>query len=285
MRSTEQWWPRRLTLPSRQWALAKVRLARGARRGPVGHSRNQQADSNAAILRLTHGRDVPNVCSRAFVWYDRLINRTRGLDRVGQSIRGEGRKRLIAATAECYRRSGAAATTIKDVCRQADASVGTVYHHFPRGLPDLEAALYLDALADYQAGLLDELQRHDSAEAGVKAVVLFHLEWIASNLSRAHFLLYFSPGWLTSDQAKSLRKMNERFVRAAEAWREPYLETGEIRRRSPILYGPLILGPAQQFGSLLIASGGDENHVASAVRAEGPELAEAAWSSVKGERG
>jgi AcrR family transcriptional regulator len=175
--------------------------------------------------------------------------------------------------------------TIKEVCERADASVGTVYHHFPRGLPDLEAVLYLETLADYQAGLLDELQCHRSAESGVKAVVLFHLEWIASNLSRAHFLLYFSPDWLTSEQAGNLREMNERFVRAAEAWRESYLENGQMRRRSPVLYGPLILGPAQQFGSLLIASGGDEDDVTSAVRAEGPELAEAAWSLVKGEQG
>jgi AcrR family transcriptional regulator len=173
--------------------------------------------------------------------------------------------------------------TINQVCAQANASVGTVYHHFPGGLRDLEDALYLDALASYQQGLLSELQRHRSAAAGVKAVVTFHLDWMASNLPLAHYLLFFSASWLSSGHLERLEAMNADFGLAAAQWREPHVASGRIRRLPNPLYGPIILGPAQQFGSEIIASAGHDR-VADAVRRAGPVLANAAWLSVKGEK-
>src|SRR5580704_8201355 len=93
--------------------------------------------------------------------------------------RGEDRARLIGAAAACYGRGGRRAMTLSQVCAQADASVGTVYHHFPGGLRDIEDALYLDTLRGYQQGLLSELRRHRSAHAGVKSTVIYHLDWVA----------------------------------------------------------------------------------------------------------
>jgi AcrR family transcriptional regulator len=171
--------------------------------------------------------------------------------------------------------------TINQVCAQADASVGTVYHHFPGGIRDLEDVLYLDTLASYQQGLLSELRRHRSAAAGVKSVVMFHLDWLASNLPLAQYLLSFSASWLSAEHLAQLELMNADFVRAAEAWREPHVSSGHIRRLPSMLYGSIVLGPAQQYGSEIIAKAALED-VAVAVRRVGPDLADAAWLAVKG---
>jgi AcrR family transcriptional regulator len=198
-----------------------------------------------------------------------------------RGIRGEGRVRLIGAAAVCYGRGGRGAMTINQVCAQANTSVGTVYHHFPGGLRDLEDALYLDTLASYQEGLLSELQHHDSAASGVRAVVMFHLEWLANNLPLAHYLLFFSASWLSSEHLAQLETMNASFARAVDAWRKPYVAAGHIRRVPSMLYGSIILGPAQQYGSEILA-GADVEDVAGAVRGVGPVLADAAWLAVKG---
>jgi len=200
-----------------------------------------------------------------------------------RGIRGEGRRRVFCAAAECYGKGGRAAMTINQVCSHAQASVGTLYHHFPGGLKEVEDALYLDTLAAYQAGLLSELRRHSDAEAGVKAVVLFHLEWMASNLALAHYLQFFSASWLTAEHLAQLEEMNANFARAAAEWREPHVAAGRLRDYPSLLYGAIILGPAQQFGSDLIAKATGQD-VAAAFRRAGPVLAEAAWLDVQGEQ-
>jgi len=196
-------------------------------------------------------------------------------------IRGQGRDRLIDAAAVCYGKGGRGAMTLSNVCSEASASVGTAYHHFPGGLRDLEDSLYLDTLAAYQAGLIAELQRHSSAAAGVKAIVLFHLDWMATNLSLAHYLLFFSASWLAPERLEELEAMNKDFAHAIGAWRKPHIESGHIRRLPGELYGPLILGPAQQYGSEIIARASAED-VSGAIRRVGPALANAAWLAVKG---
>lgn len=199
-----------------------------------------------------------------------------------RSIRGEGRNRLARAAAECYHADGRSGMTVERVCERAGASVGTVYHHFPGGLRGLEDALYLDTVAAYQDGLLAELLTHRSAKAGVRATVLFHIEWMASNLPLAHFLLFFSASWLERDSVAQLERMNARFARGAEAWRAPHVAAGRIRRLPSGLYGPIVLGPAQQLGGQIIAHESAASAI-SAIRRAGPALADAAWLAVKGD--
>lgn len=199
-----------------------------------------------------------------------------------RGIRGDGRARLIGAAAVCYGRGGRRAMTIDQVCARADAGIGTVYHHFPGGLRDLEDALYLDTLASYQKGLLAELQRHRSAAAGVKSIVRFHLDWIAGNVPLAQYLLFFSASWLSSEHFAQLQDMNADFARAVAEWCEPHVSSGRIRRLPITLFGLIVLGAAQQYGSEIIA-GADVEDAAGAIRRAGPVLANAAWLAVKGE--
>jgi len=201
-----------------------------------------------------------------------------------RGTRGEGRKRLIGAAAVCYGKGARGAPTINQVCAQANASVGSVYHHFPGGLTDLEDALYLETLGSYQQDLLSELARHRSAAPGVKSMVTFHLDWMARNLRLAHYLCYFNTSWLEAENLERLEAMNDEFGRATSAWRKPHVESGYIRQLPVLVYGSIILGPAQQYGSELIGRLGTDQ-LASAFRDAGPALADAAWLAVKGQKG
>src|SRR5215470_3529278 len=44
---------------------------------------------------------------------------------------GDTRRRIVAATRALHIEQGMADTTVKQIARRADVSVGTVYHHFP----------------------------------------------------------------------------------------------------------------------------------------------------------
>jgi AcrR family transcriptional regulator len=198
--------------------------------------------------------------------------------------RGEDRARLIGAAAACYRRGGRQAMTLSRLRAQADASVGNVYHHLPGGPRDIEDALYLETLAGYQQGLLSELRRHRSAAAGVKSIVFFHLDWIAGNIPLAQYVLAFNASWLSSEHIEQLEDMNARFSRAIADWREPHVAAGRLRRLPTMLYGLIVLGPAQQYGSEVIAKA-DVDDLAREIRRAGPTLADAAWLAVKGDAG
>ena len=67
------------------------------------------------------------------------------------------RAAIVAAALECFTRKGVAATTVEDLRRGSGASIGSIYHHFA-SKEHVAAALYLDALADYQRGMLVALQ-------------------------------------------------------------------------------------------------------------------------------
>jgi AcrR family transcriptional regulator len=109
--------------------------------------------------------------------------------------------------AACYGRGGHGAMTIHQVCAQANASVGTVFHHFPRGLREIEDALYLDTLRLFQRGFLSELGRHRSAAAGVRSSIVFHLDWMAGNIPLAQYVLAFNASWLSPAHLAQLEEM------------------------------------------------------------------------------
>ena len=77
---------------------------------------------------------------------------------------------------------------VDGLLREAGAGVGTFYHHFPGGIPDVLAALGLDAAAGYEAALQRVLQRNRDAETGVKALVHHHARWWAENAGPASLL-------------------------------------------------------------------------------------------------
>ncbi|MGV7591984.1 TetR/AcrR family transcriptional regulator, partial [Mycobacterium kansasii] len=49
-------------------------------------------------------------------------------------------ERLVVAMGELLRRQGYGATTVKQLTEAAGATMGSLYHHFPGGKPEVAAA-------------------------------------------------------------------------------------------------------------------------------------------------
>jgi AcrR family transcriptional regulator len=75
------------------------------------------------------------------------------------------KERILASTAELFRRQGYAGTGLKQIVAEADAPFGSLYHHFPGGKEQL-AAEALERSGQSWTGLLDEVLESSRTTAG-----------------------------------------------------------------------------------------------------------------------
>jgi AcrR family transcriptional regulator len=164
---------------------------------------------------------------------------------------------------------GAIAATLEDIRRDAEVSVGALYHHFP-DKPALAAAVYAQVMLEYQTGFVTMLGKHDTAEGGIRGGVAHHLKWVAANRSEAVLLL--------GDRLDSaeLRACNRAFFTAVRDWWRPHHTYGALRPMQAGVTGALWIGPAQEFSRYWIA--GDEPRIPRGVI---KRFADAAWMTLQ----
>lgn len=149
------------------------------------------------------------------------------------------------AALDCFTRLGFAATTMEDIRARSGASTGSLYHHFG-GKEDLAAALYVEALRDYQAGFLRALVPRVSPRRAVRAMVDHHLRWVREHPDWARYLLDMGrQAELVAATREQVEAMNRDFSAGVLRWLEPHFVRGELRRLSPVLLYAIVLGPAQ----------------------------------------
>jgi AcrR family transcriptional regulator len=164
---------------------------------------------------------------------------------------------------------GALAATLDEVRRDAEVSVGALYHHFP-DKPALAAAVYAQVMGEYQSGFVTMLRRHDSAEGGIRGGVAHHLRWVAANRSEAALLL--------GDRLDSaeLQESNRAFFAEVRGWWRPHHNYGALRPMHAGVTAALWFGPAQEFSRYWIA--GDEPRMPRGVV---KTFADAAWKALR----
>ena len=179
------------------------------------------------------------------------------------------RDRILASALERFADAGLVATTLDEIRAAADASVGSVYHAFPGGKEDIVASLYLDVLGRYQQAFLAELERHATAERGVKAIVDLHVRWCVRHPAEARFLVAARD----AVPRRELAELNRPFFDGVMAW---WAGRGAVRDLPLELVHALWLGPAQQVV---------EHWLAGRARRPTPDtrriLANAAWSALR----
>jgi AcrR family transcriptional regulator len=160
---------------------------------------------------------------------------------------------------------GAIAATLEDIRRDADVSVGALYHHFP-DKSALAAAVYAQLMSEYQGSFVAMLRRQDTAEDGIRGGVAHHLRWVAANRGEAVLLL--------GDRLDSaeLRDCNRAFFIAVRDWWRPHHTYGALRPMQAGVTAALWIGPAQEFSRYWIA--GDELRMPRGVI---KGIADAAW--------
>lgn len=184
------------------------------------------------------------------------------------------RAAVLAAALDLLTQRGYEATTVEAIRKASGVSIGSIYHHFG-GKEGIAAALYLDALRDYQAGFLAALQGRHGARTGIEAAVRFDVDWIAANPDAARLLLADREARAAAAATDDLRATNRAFFSAVQAWMAPRAARGEIRRLDPDLFEALVLGPSHAYARHHLA-GRATTPLATARRA----LAAAAWAAV-----
>jgi AcrR family transcriptional regulator len=188
---------------------------------------------------------------------------------VPSADRSGARGRLLEVARRRFAADGAIAATLDEIRRDADVSVGAMYHHFP-DKPALAAAVYAQVMGEYQAGFLAMLRRHATAEGGIRGGVAHHLRWVVDNRSEAALLL--------GDRLDSaeLRDCNREFFAAVRDWWRPHHSYGALRPMQAGITAALWFGPAQEFSRYWIA--GDE---AKMPRGVVKTFADAAWKALR----
>ncbi|BBZ10113.1 TetR/AcrR family transcriptional regulator [Mycobacterium branderi] len=179
--------------------------------------------------------------------------------------RPDARGKLLAVARRRFAADGALAATLDEVRREANVSVGALYHHFPDKAA-LAAAVYAQVMGEYQAGFITMLREHATAEGGIRGGVAHHLRWVAANRAEAALLL--------GDRLESpaLRDSNREFFTAIHDWWRPHHAYGVLRPIQPGITAALWFGPAQEFSRHWIS--GQETKMPDAVI---KEFADAAW--------
>ena len=198
----------------------------------------------------------------------------------GQKSASLGRReQILQAALECFTSYGFAKATMDDIRARAEASTGSVYHHF-KSKEQLAAELYVEGVRSYQEGLQRELLRHRSAERGIKALVRFHLTWIEQNPEWARYLSQSREADFVAATETTLRQLNRKMFRVFGDWIEPFAAAGEVMRLPSDVGVALLIGPAQQYARGMLA-GRQRTDLATATRL----LGDAAWKSIRIDRG
>lgn len=183
-------------------------------------------------------------------------------------VRG-ARDRLISVARRRFAAEGTIAPTLDEIRREAEVSVGSLYHHFP-DKPALAAAVYAQVMAEYQAGFLAMLREQATADDGIRGGVRNHLDWVATHRGEAALLL--------GDRLDSpeLREANRNFFATIRDWWRPHHTYGALVAMRPGITAALWLGPAQEYARYWIA--GDSADMGSEVI---DTFADAAWKALQ----
>lgn len=195
-----------------------------------------------------------------------------------KSIHETSKKRtsdIIQAALECFTELGFNDTSMADICTRADASIGSVYHHF-KSKEQLASAVYLEGIEVYQSGILKIFEKEENAFKGISSVIEYHLRWIDKNTDWAQFLFQKKiHSSVISETEEKLLNLNKIFVNKTLDWFKLHITAGTIRPLSWDLLIALLLGPCQEYTKLYLTKK-TSTKIDDAVR----ELSLAAWRSL-----
>ncbi len=185
------------------------------------------------------------------------------------------RKRsILDAALACFSERGVEGTTIQDIQAAAGCSVGSLYHHFG-SKEGVAEALWLDAIARFNAAMIRKIETAASGEEAVRGVVTTYCAWTARHARLARFL--HSRDIEFSEDAKARqRALHQAYIGRVFELFAPFVRAGEVAELPLHAYVPLISGPIEAYVRRWL--GGD---APSPTRVQ--ELfADAAWNAVKG---
>ncbi|MCD6707181.1 MAG: TetR/AcrR family transcriptional regulator [Thiobacillus sp.] len=153
---------------------------------------------------------------------------------------GQISERIIAAALQLFTQRGYFSTSVPDMARAAQVSVGSIYHHF-KDKEDVARALYLGLTVGLQEALekiaLDNATAHDRC----RAVMTTLFELTESNRDAMEFMLYAKHrDFLPSERPVCSSKPFE----TMRAFVQSGMENGEIRNMDVMVATSCLFGGA-----------------------------------------
>ncbi|MDB6446895.1 MULTISPECIES: TetR/AcrR family transcriptional regulator [Pseudomonas] len=109
------------------------------------------------------------------------------IERAFPGRRGELKRSILRQALACFNETGIEATNIETIRAKCETSVGAIYHHFGNK-EGIVATLFFTALED-QGALRDSyLQKAQTAQEGVVALVHSYVEWVDEHPDMARFV-------------------------------------------------------------------------------------------------
>ncbi len=193
-----------------------------------------------------------------------------------QNRTSELKNRVLNVALARFTESGIERTNIGDILKDADCSVGSLYHHFG-SKEGIAEALFVDGTRQFNENLLDALLKHKKAEPGVKSIVLWCCRWVTRQPQLAAYML--SREIKLSEQARQeLRELDRSYRDALISWFAPRIESGELKDLHFNVYVPLISGPTLEYSRMWLSG-----RYSRSPETVSKVMAEAAWQSVRGQ--
>ena len=129
-------------------------------------------------------------------------------------------------------------TSVHDIRRTADISIGAVYHHF-KSKEEIAKAIYSDLLEAMTESMAEIVKTHESTPARCKAIMALLFEMAENNPAEMDFMLYakhreFMPTAIPVCSSRPLAMMREVVQQGIDA--------GEIREKDVILATTCLFG-------------------------------------------
>ena len=193
-----------------------------------------------------------------------------------RSVATKARKAsVLAAALDCFTRLGTDGTTIQDIQRQANCSIGSIYHHFG-SKEGIAEELFLDGIARFNKGMVRQLKKCLDAEESVRAVVGYYCDWSTRHRELARYLHSRDIDFSTEAKAR-LKRIHQDYIAAVFLWFAPFVEAGQMRQLPIDTYVPLISGPIQEYVRRWLSG-----HYSIGPKQVREVFADAAWNAVKG---
>ena len=193
-----------------------------------------------------------------------------------QNRTSELKNRVMQVALTHFSKAGIERTNVGDILKDAQCSVGSLYHHFGNK-EGIAEALFIEGIRQFNSGLLAALQSRRTGETGVRAIIRYCCQWVTEQPALAAFLL--SREIKLSESAKrELKELDRAFGQALYDWFVPHVQKGELLELPRSLYIPIICGPTLEYSRLWLS--GRNRRSPDDVSAL---LAEAAWQSIRGD--
>ena len=193
-----------------------------------------------------------------------------------QNRTSELKNRVMQVALTHFSKAGIERTNVGDILKDAQCSVGSLYHHFGNK-EGIAEALFIEGIRQFNGGLLAALLSRRTGETGVRAIIRYCCQWVTEQPALAAFLL--SREIKLSESAKrELKELDRAFGQALYDWFLPHVQKGELLELPRSLYISIICGPTLEYSRLWLS--GRNRRSPDDVSAL---LAEAAWQSIRGD--